>query len=77
VNFTLIPMTYTELLPDLLKNSLVALYPTKVVQPPYPRYYDANAKCEYHSGEIGHSIENCRAFKYKVQSLLDSRWLTF
>jgi len=65
-------MTYTELLPDLLKNALVALCPAKVVQPPYPRYYDTNAKCEYHSGEIGHSTENCRAVKYKVQSLFDS-----
>jgi len=58
VNFTPIPMTYTELLPDLLKNSVVVLCPAKVVQSPYPRYYDPNAKCEYHSGEVGHSIEN-------------------
>jgi len=77
VNFTPIPMTYAELLPDLLKNALVALCPAKVVQPPFPRYYDANAKCEYHSGEIGHSTENCRALRYKVQSLIDSGWLTF
>ena len=77
MNFTPIPMTYAELLPDLLKNALVALCPAKVVQPPFPRYYDANAKCEYHSGEIGHSTENCRALRYKVQSLLDSGWLTF
>jgi len=65
------------LLPDLLKNALVALCPAKVVQPPFPRYYDANAKCEYHSGEIGHSTENCLALRYKVQSLIDSGWLTF
>jgi len=77
VNFTPISMTYAELLPDLLKNALVALCPAKVVQPPFPRYYDANAKCEYHSGEIGHSTENCRALRYKVQSLIDSGWLTF
>jgi len=72
VNFTPIPMTYTELLPYLLKNLLMVLCPAKVVQPPYPWYYDPNAKCKYHSGEIGHSTENCRALKYKVQSLLDS-----
>ena len=72
MNFTPIPMTYIELLPDLLKNAQVALCPTKVVQPPYPRYFDTNAKCEYHSREIGYSTENCQALKYKVQSLLDS-----
>jgi len=27
---------------------------SRTIQPPYPRYYDANAKCEYHGGEIGH-----------------------
>ena len=61
----------------MIKNALVALCPAKTLQPPYPRYYDASAKCEYHSGEVGHSTENCRALKFKVQSLIDSRWLTF
>jgi len=77
MKFTPLPMTYAELLPELVKNALVAICPTKILQPPYPRYYDANAKCEYHSGEMGHSTENCRALKFKVQSLIDSGWLTF
>jgi len=76
VKFTPTPMTYTELLPDLLKSVLVAICPARTIQSPYPRFYDANVKCEYHDGEIGHSTENCRALKYKVQSLLDSGWLT-
>jgi len=70
-------MTYTELLPDLLKSALVAIRPARTIQPPYPRFYDANYKCEYHGGEIGHSTKNCRALKYKVKSLLDSGWFTF
>ena len=77
MKFTPLPMTYAELLPDLVKNALVAICPAKTLQPPYPRYYDANAKCEYHSREVGHSIGNCRALKFKVQSLIDSGWLTF
>jgi len=77
VNFTPIPMTYTELLPDLLKSALVVICPARIIQPPYSRYYDVNAKCEYHGGEVGHSTENCQALKYKVQSLLDSGWHTF
>ena len=77
MKFTPIPMTYTELLPDLLKNALVALCLTKTLQPPYLKYYDASAKCEYHSGEVGHSTENCHALKFKVQSLIHSGWLTF
>jgi len=43
VKFTPIPMTYAELLPDLLKNAMVALYLAKTLQPPYSRYYNANA----------------------------------
>ena len=66
-------MTYTELLPDLLKNALVAICPTRIKQLPYSRYYDVNAN----GGEVGHSTENCQALKYKVQSLIDSGWLTF
>jgi len=72
VNFTPIPMTYTELLPDILRNALVAICPARIKQPPYSRYYDVNAKCEYHGGEVGYSTENCQALKYKVQSLIDS-----
>ena len=77
MKFTPLPITYSELLPDLVKNSLVVICPAITIQPPYPRFYDANAKCEYHGGEIGHSTENCLALKYKVQSLLDSGWLNF
>ncbi|XP_027337245.1 uncharacterized protein LOC113850932 [Abrus precatorius] len=49
----------------------------KPVEPPYPRGYDPNAKCEYHVGGIGHSMENCRALKFKVQDLINVKWLDF
>ncbi|RDX97229.1 hypothetical protein CR513_20032, partial [Mucuna pruriens] len=50
---TPIPMTYTELLPQLLEQNLVEIVP------PYPRSYDPNAKCDYHGGAVGHAIERC------------------
>ena len=34
--------------------------------------YDINARCEYHEGVRGHSIENYTTFKDKVQSLIDA-----
>jgi len=77
IQFTPLPMSYTELLPSLLQNALVAISPMKPPQPPYSKNYDPNAKCAYHGGVVGHSIENCRQFKYKVQQLLDAGWLTF
>jgi len=77
VHFTPIPVTYTELLLDLLRNALVAICLMKPLQPPYPKNFDINAKCDYHEGAIGHSIERCLSFKHKVQALIDLGWLKF
>ena len=49
----------------------------KPIEPPYPRWYDLNAQCDYHARATGHSIKNYPAFKSKVQSLLDAKWLSF
>ena len=70
-------MTYTELLSDLLRNALVAIWPMKPLEPPYPKYFDVNATCDYHGGAIGHSTEKCLSYKHKVQALIDSGWLKF
>ena len=42
-----------------------------------PRGYNVNTHCKFHSVAPGHSIENCKALKYKVQELLDSKELSF
>ncbi|MCI66967.1 hypothetical protein A2U01_0088225 [Trifolium medium] len=49
--------------------------PPKV--PPYPLYFDAYARCDYHAGSPGHNIENYWGFKYKVQELIDRKLLSF
>ena len=67
-----LPMTYTELLLILIWNYGIFVLPTKPRRPPYPRGYDANAKCEYHGRVIGHSIEKFMTFKDKVQALIDA-----
>ncbi|KAA0054657.1 uncharacterized protein E5676_scaffold3734G00290 [Cucumis melo var. makuwa] len=75
--FDPIPMSYTELLPQLLKSHQVAIVPQEPLQPPYPKWYDPNVKREYHAGAVGHSTENCFPLKAKVQSLVKARWLKF
>ncbi|KAF1884354.1 hypothetical protein Lal_00033530 [Lupinus albus] len=40
-------------------------------------WFDPNVSCAYHSGVISHSIEHCRALKYKVQNLIDMKQLEF
>ena len=67
-----LPMTYRKLLPILIQNYGISVLPAKPRRPPYPKEYDANARCEYHGGVIGHSIEDCMAFKDKVQTLIDA-----
>ncbi|KAH1212837.1 hypothetical protein GmHk_14G040928 [Glycine max] len=76
-NFPPIPMAYSELWPSLLENHLVVAIPGKVLQPPYPKWYDPGAKCAYHSGVPGHNIDSCLPFKYKVQHLISAGWLSF
>ena len=65
-----LPMSYTELLPILIQNYGISTIPARPRRPPYPNKYDVNAKCEYHGGVGGHSVENCKALKDKVQSLI-------
>ncbi|XP_052880560.1 uncharacterized protein LOC108462774 [Gossypium arboreum] len=70
VSFTPIPVTYQELYQSLFNAHAIAHFHLKPLQPPYPKWYDANAKCEYHVGISGHSIENCTGFKKVVERLI-------
>ncbi|RDY04089.1 hypothetical protein CR513_12235, partial [Mucuna pruriens] len=75
--FASLPMTYTALFPTLLQKNMIAILPLKSLEPPYPRSYDPNAKCDYHAKAVGHSTERCWSFKHKVQHLIDVGWLKF
>ncbi|KAH1221129.1 hypothetical protein GmHk_12G034620 [Glycine max] len=75
--FTPLPMTYEDLLPSLIANHLAVVTPGRVLEPPFPKWYDPNATCKYHGGVPGHSVEKFLALKYKVQHLMDAGWLTF
>ncbi|CAJ2651463.1 unnamed protein product [Trifolium pratense] len=75
--FDLIPMSYGQLLPYLVHNGMVIPRALKPMTPPFPAWYDDKAKCEFHMGAEGHSIDNCIAFKHLVQELIDGKVLTF
>ncbi|KAA0052133.1 Gag-pro-like protein [Cucumis melo var. makuwa] len=60
--------------PFVQGQALISMIP---IQPPYQKWYDSNARCDYHAGGAGHSTENCLALKRKVQSLVNARWLSF
>ena len=65
-----IPITYTELLPQLLAKQLVALSCVLPLKPPFPKSYNPNVHCDYHVGNPGHSMEDCLSLKQQVQTLI-------
>ncbi|RDX67601.1 hypothetical protein CR513_53494, partial [Mucuna pruriens] len=67
--FSAMPMTYTELLTYLIQNSLAIPFPLKPLQPPCPKNYDLNVKCDYHTDNISHTIEKCWGLNHKMQDL--------
>ncbi|XP_017972499.1 PREDICTED: uncharacterized protein LOC108661125 [Theobroma cacao] len=77
VQFDPIPITYAELFTQLVANHLVAPLYIEPLKPPFPRWYDTFAHCDYHYGIEGHSIKNCTAFKHKVQGLIKAGILNF
>ncbi|KAA3464082.1 reverse transcriptase [Gossypium australe] len=66
IQFTPIPVTYKDLYQTLFNEHIVSPFYLQPFQPPYPKWYDSNAHCDYHAGIVGHSIENCTAFKKVV-----------
>ncbi|MFQ6664156.1 hypothetical protein Gotur_031358 [Gossypium turneri] len=57
-------------LEEKLRAMVVSPYHLKPLQPPYPKWYDANAQCDYHAEIEGHSIEHYTAFKKLVERLI-------
>ena len=47
------------------------------MQPPYPRWYNKNAHCDYHSSNRGHLTEDYTALKRKVHDLIKAGALAF
>ncbi|EOY05656.1 Gag-pro-like protein [Theobroma cacao] len=75
--FDPISVPYTTLLPQLIENRLLARTPLEPLRPPFPKWYDPNAHCDYHFGIQGHSTENCTTLKHKVQALIKAGLLNF
>ena len=75
--FDPIPVPYSQLLPYLVHNRMVTPRALKPMTAPFPAWYNSEAKCEFHEGAEGHTVDDCIAFKYKVQELIDQKLLTF
>lgn len=49
----------------------------KPILPPYPLGHDHNTRCDFHASAPGHSVENFKELKYKVQELIVSKEISF
>ena len=72
-----IPFSCTELFPKLLEKGLIEPIRLSSLKPSFPKWYKADARCDYHARNPGHSLENCTAFKYKVQELIQDGKVKF
>ena len=67
--FDPIPMTYTELYPELVQKGLITTRPLIPRNPP-PVKFRSDLHCEFHQGAAGHDLESCYALKNRVQELV-------
>ena len=70
-------MTYTELYSKLVQLGSLVPIDIPPMQPSYPRWYNKNARCDYHSGNRGHSTEDCTSRKRRVHDLIKAGALAF
>ena len=70
-------MTYTELYPNMVQLGSLVPMDISPMQPPYPRWYTENARCDYHSDNRGHSTKDCTALKRRVHDLIKAGALAF
>ncbi|XP_039009802.1 uncharacterized protein LOC120138397 [Hibiscus syriacus] len=77
ITFTPIPMTYNELFQGLVKSHVVSPRYVDPLEPPFPKWYNENEACEYHTNTQGHTIEKYIAFKMLVEDLIRRKIVSF
>jgi hypothetical protein len=75
--FTPLPMPMTELYPILIEKSLISPIVPKPYNGPQRRDFNPKSACDFHFGEVGHTVENCGQLRHRVQDLIDHGVLKF
>ena len=70
-------MTYTKLYPKLIQDGMLVPVSIPPIRPLYPRWYNENASCDYHSSNRGYSLKDCTALKWRVSEFIKKGELTF
>ena len=70
--FTPLAIPMTEVYQQLLSSGNITPILARFSGDPLPTNLRTDLQCIYHSNQLGHDLEACRSFKYKVQDLIDS-----
>lgn len=72
----LIPITYSQLIPHLIRIGMVVPRFFPPMPMPNKPWYDENPRCEFHDGSEGHNSENRKDFQKLVHELINDKVLT-
>uniref|UniRef100_A0A2N9HIS5 Retrotransposon gag domain-containing protein n=1 Tax=Fagus sylvatica TaxID=28930 RepID=A0A2N9HIS5_FAGSY len=63
--------------PMTTEKSLISPIVPKPYNGPQRRDFNPNSACDFHFGEVGHTVENCGQLRHRVQDLIDHGVLKF
>uniref|UniRef100_A0A2N9FL86 Uncharacterized protein n=1 Tax=Fagus sylvatica TaxID=28930 RepID=A0A2N9FL86_FAGSY len=75
--FQPLPIPVLQLYALLIKKKMITPVNQRTRIGPQPKDYNKDLTCEYHQGEVGHAVENCRVLRHRIQDLLDQGVLKF
>uniref|UniRef100_A0A2N9IAZ7 Retrotransposon gag domain-containing protein n=1 Tax=Fagus sylvatica TaxID=28930 RepID=A0A2N9IAZ7_FAGSY len=75
--FQPLPIPVPQLYTLLVKKKMITPVSQRTRIGPQPKDYNKDLTCEYHQGEVGHTVENCRVLRHRIQDLLDQGVLKF
>lgn len=75
--FTPLPIPLTQLYPILVEKNLISPTVPRPYNSPPLRDFDQKLTCNFHYGEVGHAVENCRQLRHWDQDLIDHGVLNF
>jgi len=67
-----LPVSQSVLFKHCAAEGMLAPRPARQFEPPFPRWYDTNAYCDFHSGVQGHSTENCFVLRNELYGLIEA-----
>uniref|UniRef100_A0A2N9EC64 Integrase catalytic domain-containing protein n=1 Tax=Fagus sylvatica TaxID=28930 RepID=A0A2N9EC64_FAGSY len=59
------------------KKNLISPVVPRPYNGPQRRDFDQNSTCDFHFGEVGHTVNNCQQLRHRVQDLIDHGILKF